>query len=851
MRIFAVVLLCACVGQAQSIGAGTVSGKVVDPSGAVVVGAAVTAQNPLTNYHQSTQTDGAGTYRFTAVPLNSYRLEVSAPGFEKFTKEVAVRSPVPITVDIELKVAGLATTTVDVEASSATVLQLDPDAHNDVDYTSIAKLPMSSPGSGLSDAITLSTPGVVADSNGFFHPQGDHAQTSYVVDGQPISDQQSKAFSTQMPENAFQNMEMITGSATAQYGDKTSLVVEATTRSGLGKKPFGEIDTTYGSFGTVGEQASVGFGSAKVGDFIVIDTDRSGRFLDSPEFDPMHDVGNDETIFDRFDFQPGEHDAFHLNLFAARNWFQIPDTYDQAGQDQRQQVTSFNIAPGYQHTFGSTTLLTVNPWVRRDFMNYYPSRNPYADDPATLAQDRHLLNYGMRADIASLLGGHNLKIGTEIKQTRLFEDFSLGITDPTFNPICVDASGNAAGPSTVLNPGACAGLGLTANPNLSPGLVPYDLTRGGSLFHFRDTGKINEYAFYVQDSITLGHFTLNGGLRVDQYNGLSEATGVEPRAGVAYMLKKTGTVLRAAFARTMETPYNENLLLSSASGVGGLAANVFGAYNSVALRPGTRNQFNTGFQQTLGRYVMVDADYFWKFTDTAYDFDVLFNTPITFPISWRKSKLDGVGARASTTSIHGFQAFLNIGHTRARFFGPETGGLIFNSPVDTGVFRIDHDQKYQQTLNLRYQRPHNGPWIDFTWRYDSGLVAGSVPDLASVLALTGDEQAAIGFYCGSQVATINYRIGTCNAPYGTARVVIPAPGTENDDTNPARIAPHSVFDIGVGTDNLIHTEKTRMTLKLAVLNVANEVALYNFLSTFSGTHFVTPRSLSVTLGVVF
>jgi hypothetical protein len=278
---------------------------------------------------------------------------------------------------------------------------------------------------------------------------------------------------------------------------------------------------------------------------------------------------------------------------------------------------------------------------------------------------------------------------------------------------------------------------------------------------------------------------------------------------------------------------------------------VFGAYNSVALRPGARNQFNTGFQQTIGRYVMVDADYFWKFTDTAYDFDVLFNTPITFPISWRKSKLDGVGARASTTSIHGFQAFLNIGHTRARFFGPETGGLIFNSPVDTGVFRIDHDQKYQQTLNLRYQRPHNGPWIDFTWRYDSGLVAGSVPDLASVLALTGDEQAAIGFYCGSQVATVTYRISTCNAPYGTARVVIPAPGTENDDTNPARIAPHSIFDIGVGTDNLIHTEKTRMTLKLAVLNVANEVALYNFLSTFSGTHFVTPRSYSVTLGVVF
>ena len=334
-----------------------------------------------------------GAFRLVNIPPDPYHLEIKAANFAVFSQDVAIRNALPVEMKAILQLAE-GKTTVTVEASGAAMLEVTSSDHTDSDRSLIDKLPSFDPGGGLSQAITYTTGGVVADSNGFFHPQGDHAQTSYVVDGQPISDQQSKAFSTQMPENAFQNMEMITGSATAQYGDKTSLVVEATTRSGLGKKPFGEIDTTYGSFGTVGEQASVGFGSAKVGDFIVIDTDRSGRFLDSPEFDPMHDVGNDETIFDRFDFQPGEHDAFHLNLFAARNWFQIPDTYDQAGQDQRQQVTSFNIAPGYQHTFGSTTLLTVNPWVRRDFMNYYPSRNPYADDPATLAQDRHLLNYG-------------------------------------------------------------------------------------------------------------------------------------------------------------------------------------------------------------------------------------------------------------------------------------------------------------------------------------------------------------------------------------------------------------------------------------------------------------------------
>src|SRR4030095_2546779 len=113
-----------------------------------------------------------------------------------------------------------------------------------------------------------------------------------------------------------------------------------------------------------------------------------------------------------------------------------------------------------------------------------------------------------------------------------------------------------------------------------------------------------------------------------------------------------------------------------------------------------------------------------KYTDHAYSSDVLLNTPIAFPISWRKSKLDGVAVRFSTTNIHGFQAYTTMGHVRSRFFGPEVGGLAFNSPLSTSVFRIDHDQVFQQTTHLRYQRPDNGPWVAFTWRYDSGLVAG-------------------------------------------------------------------------------------------------------------------------------
>jgi hypothetical protein len=69
--------------------------------------------------------------------------------------------------------------------------------------------------------------------------------------------------------------------------------------------------------------------------------------------------------------------------------------------------------------------------------------------------------------------------------------------------------------------------------------------------------------------------------------------------------------------------------------------------------------------------------------------------------------------------------------------------------------------------------------------------------------------------------------------------------------NPARIAPRNMFDAGAGIDNLFHTDKVKWTLQLTAVNITNEVALYNFLSTFSGTHFVSPRSYTVELGFNF
>lgn len=837
---------------AQSINSGTVMGTVRDPSGSVVAGARVLLSHPVTGYQQATLTDGFGKYRFNNIPINTYRLAAEAIGFDISTQDVDVRSSLPITADVELRLTGKSTK-FNVTASGSLV-ETEPSTHQDVDRNAFLKLPTTNPGNQLSDVITQSTGGVAADANGLFHPLGDHAQVSYMLDGQPISDQQNKVFSTQIPENALESMELITGTPDAQYGDKSSLIVNATVRSGLGtSKPYGDVETSWGSFGTWSGSATLGFGSPKYGNFIALNGITSGRFSDAPQFAVFHGRGNNGSILDRLDWQPDESDAFHLNLFVARNWFQVPNAYEQLAQDQKQRAMTWMVAPGYQHTFNSKTLLTVNLFARRDQINYYPSRDPFDDNPITVAQNRFLTNYGLAAGVTYEHGKHTIEFGTRLQQTRLLENFDFGITNPAYNPVCLDSQGNYLLLPGVTNPDECSTISPTymANPNLQPGIVPYDLTRGGSLFFFHGKANINQYGFYFGDTIKAGNFTIDAGLREDQYNGLASANGVQPRLAVSYLVSKTNTVLRAGYARTFETPFNENLILSSGTGPGGLAQNVFGS-NSVPIEPGFRNQFNAGLQQGIGHWIVVDSDYFWKYTHNAYDFSVLFNTPITFPIAWHNSKLDGVAGRVSTVSIHGFQGYMTFGHTRARYFPPENGGLIPLGGFPTSVFRIDHDQAYQQNVVLRYSRPKKTEWIEFTWRYDSGLVVSGVPDVAAALTLTPAQQATIGFSCNGVFATFSNPITVCNGVGKSTLLTLPQTGTENDDHNPNRVNPRSLFNLAIGTDNLLHgKDSTRITLRFVCQNMTNKVALYNFLSTFSGTHFVPPRSVQITLGYVF
>ena len=103
--------------------------------------------------------------------------------------------------------------------------------------------------------------------------------------------------------------------------------------------------------------------------------------------------------------------------------------------------------------------------------------------------------------------------------------------------------------------------------------------------------------------------------------------------------------------------------------------------------------------------------------------------------------------------------------------------------------------------------------------------------------LSADQEAEAGFFCGSQHATPTAPLPyNCPAAqFGSNLIRVPAPGTENDDLHPPRIASRNLFDVSVGDDNLFRGDHYKWSLTLTAINIANKLALYNFLSTFSGT----------------
>jgi hypothetical protein len=221
----------------QSIVTGEISGSVVDPSGAAISGATVTAKSGAYGDTRNATTSSAGTYRLALLPPGDYTLTVAAPGFSGPETKVIVSlgqvTPVTIKVGVQGRVETVEVT------SEASLLQAD-NANGSTNFNNLQLQSLPTPGGDMTayafsaPGSTLSTGGGYGNFTSFGMPG---TSNLFTVNGSDNMDpylnlNNSGASNLTLGSNELQEAVVVTNGYTGQYGRQAGAQVNYVTRSG-------------------------------------------------------------------------------------------------------------------------------------------------------------------------------------------------------------------------------------------------------------------------------------------------------------------------------------------------------------------------------------------------------------------------------------------------------------------------------------------------------------------------------------------------------------------------------------------------------------------------------------------
>lgn len=785
-----VLLLLVSAGEAQTH-SGMIRGTVTDPNGAAIQNAVVRLTNTITNYSQTAESGSDGSYRFVGVPFNRYTLTAEAKDFGTLTKEITVQSNIAQTIGLRLGVApvqqevtvGAANNLVDVDKTAPSTT---------VDRTAILTLPVSQP-SRATEQIIATAPGWTLDANHRLHARGIEYQVQYSVDGIAITDTIASTFSASPDPRNFRSVEMTTSNIPAEYGNKLAGIVAVTSRSGLEMPSSGSVTITGGSFNTYETSFDAGGHTKRFGSYLSGSVSGSDRFLDPPAAENFHNRGTSGRTFFNFDFAPGPKDFWRVNLSFNADHFEVPNLPDQQaeGQDQNRRTKDHMEAFSWQHIFSPRAASFLA------FSQRYNSARLLSNTLATpvyAEQSRHNATYDLTGSISWSGYRNTVKAGFDYLHFPLTESFTFAITN--LNEL------------------------LNIEPDLTDEAKEFTLTHP---FFFRDHRAGNEGSFYVQDHINATrNLTFDLGARFDTYHFLVTKNFLSPRLGIAYRIEKTGTVLRAAFDRLMETPALENLLLSSSA-----RTRIFspaadeGEPTFAPVLPSREEQFDAGFQQQIGRHLLLDSEFYYRRLKNQPEITNFLETGIIFPATLGRNRSKGIETRLDLARVHGYSAFVSYTNFHIYGFAPITGGLFLGEAVDSlsrsgEKIKIEEDQRNTVVFQARYDRLPGHFWVLFGGRHDSGYSVELDPDVT--------REKFEGKFSERILDQVNFEQGF--------------------------VKPHTVLDFSVGKE-FKFGEHVTLTGQFNIENLLNEFYLITFESVFSGTTIGRPRSFSGGLRLAF
>ena len=159
------------------------------------------------HYEATLATDSQGVLRVEHMPFGTYRIDVAARDFATDTRTLEIRSSVPTTLPIRLRVAG-ASESVRVASETTLLDTVEPGSVAQIGPSLIEHRLSSIPGRSLQDLVN-SQPGWLYEGNAVLHPRGSEYQTLFVLDGIPLTDNRSPSFGPEISADDVQSLSIV------------------------------------------------------------------------------------------------------------------------------------------------------------------------------------------------------------------------------------------------------------------------------------------------------------------------------------------------------------------------------------------------------------------------------------------------------------------------------------------------------------------------------------------------------------------------------------------------------------------------------------------------------------------
>lgn len=744
--------------------------NLVDASG-LPVQASAELVSQSNEYKRTFESNEEGRIVAKRLPYGSYAVKISRPGFQITSEMVEIRSSIPKDLTLKLGLEQVQTR-VDVDDKATLVDPANASGSNRVGSATLQDRLTSMPGRSLSDLVNQE-PGWLLEANGVLHPRGEEYQVQYVIDGLPLTETRSAAFMPDFDANSVQEMSVYTAGFPAEYGRRMGGVVEVETRRDTREGLHGKAAVGGGSFNTVNGYLQTQYGLGANTFSLSAAGSLTDHFLDPPVIQNFTNHGSTADLMAQYERDFSDRDRISVILRREQSKFLVPNEFLQQIAGQRQDRQSYETAAqfSYQHIFSPNVLGDFRA-MSRDLTARFWSND--LGTPIIAGQDRGYHEAYFKATLSAHAGIHEFKFGAESDYAAIEEAFNYLITDPT---------------------------------QFSPDTPP--------AFRFYGHAPDREQGAFAQDQLHWKNLTLSGGIRFDHYGFLVDQTGWSPRSGIAVYWPKLQLVFRASYDRIFQTPAFENLLVSSSPQIASLSDQVL----RLPVEPARGNYYQAGFGRGFFGHVRLNTNFFWRRYRNFPDDNLLFNTGVSFPISFALANIYGVETKLDVPSWGRFSGFASWTNFRGNGYFPVTGGLFLGDDAQdaisstSGEFPVSQDQRNSVRARIRYQL-NSRVWLAFGGTYDSGLP----------IDFSGTYEQALAQYGPAIVNRINF---TNYRPF-----------------------PLVSFNASMGV-LLNKSERYPVRFQIDGTNLANQVNVLDFAGLFSGTAIGLSRSINARLQVNF